>query len=350
VRWVALLVIGLWVAPGAMSGAFLPAWAASTGGPMPDVINLTIGLTSSSASANSFLFHTVLEEKPQFFHQAGLSINSVSVQMGQTVQLVESGNPPVLETGQTLVAVGYEHGATDIKIFAGVLQKSPYELVVRKGISQFTQIKTLGVPSVASASSQNCQAILRSAHMQVNRDYSLVLLGSSGARVVAVQAGKVDGSCEVLPYPELYHDKYGMTVLAKASTYLPYFASGAWVYNMKWARDPVHHAALVRFAEAILLASQWVMDPANKSEIVALVVKTFNLPEKYAQLVYAEEVGNQMMTPDAYVPKQAALGNVQDSVNAGLVKKPLDPSQYYDWSIVQEAAKVVGVTIRQAEF
>jgi len=327
-------------------GTGLPG--AGGGEPLPRVISLTVGSTTNSASAISFVYHTVLKEVPQFYQQVGLSVDGISVQMGQAVQLVASASPPVLEgSGQTSVAVGYLRGVTNVKIFAGSLQKPAYELVVRPGISQFTQIKTLGVPSVDSASSQVCQAILRAARMQVDKDYALVLLGTSGARVAAVQAGRVDGSCELLPFPELYHDKNGLLILAKASTYLPEYAAGAWIYNTKWAQDPVHHGAVVRMAEAILLASRWAMDPAHKSQVVALVAKTLNVPQEYAELFYSQEIGHQLMTPDGYIPKLAALGNARDMVNMGLVKTPPDPSQYYDWSILQEAAKALKMEIRQ---
>lgn len=325
--------------------------AGAGGAPVPNVIHLTVGSTTNSSSAISFVYHTVLKEMPQFYQQVGLEVDGISVQMGQAVQLVASGSPPVVEgSGQTSVAVGFMHGVANVKIFAGSLQKPAYELVARPGIGQLTQIKTLGVPSVESASSQVCQAILRSAHMEVNKDYSLVLLGTSGARVAAVQAGKVDGSCELLPFPELYRDRNGLVILAKASTYLPEYAAGAWIYNTQWARDPVHHAALVRLAEAILLASRWAMDSAHKSPVVALVAKTLNVPAEYAELFYAAEIGQQLMTPDGYIPMRAALGNAADMVNMGLVKTPPDPSKYYDWSILQEAAKALAMPIRRPEY
>jgi hypothetical protein len=327
------------------------AGVAQGGQAVPDVIPLTVGSTSAGASPTSFVERAVMKALPQLYQRVGLTINSVSIPLGQAVQLVESASPPVAEgLGPTSVAFGHMHGATNVKIFAGMMQKSPYELVVRHGITKLTQIKTLGVPSVASASSQNCQTILRSASMQANRDYALVLLGNSAARITAVQTGKVDGSCEPVPYPEYYRDTYGMTILAKASAHVPYYATGAWIYNAKWAQDPVHRAALLRLVQVILLAHRWTMDPVHKNEVEALAAKAFNLPAPYAQLYYAEVVGQELLTPDGYIPKQAALGNQQDHVNMGTTGTPPDLSQYYDWSILQEAAKVLGIPIRQPEY
>lgn len=326
--------------------------AASSKPSFPKVMDLTVGSTSSSTSAISFLFHTIMSQKPEFYQKAGLNVKVVSVQMGQASALVQTQNPPVLEgSGQVTVAQGYTQGAKDVKIFMGELQKPAYFLVSGKNITKATQIKTIGIPSVYSASAINCEDIMKKvANYTKNNQYKMVLVGTSGARVAAVQAGKVDASCELLPYPQEYQDKYGLHILASAASALPYFGSGVWVYNTKWAQDPTHHEALVRLSEAALLADKWAFDPANKSAVISLVEKTFKIPAKYAQIFYTNEIGNQLYTPDGYIPKQAAQGDSQSMVQVGLAKTAPNPSQYYNWSILQEAAKRLGMTIRKPTY
>jgi hypothetical protein len=338
---------------GATTGSSAPAsTGASSAGAFPKVMSLDLGSTSSTASAISFLYETILRQIPMFFQQAGLKVSGPTVPSGQVVQLVQSGSLPVAEgSGLDQVLSGQEHGITNVKIFAGEMQKPAYDMVVRKGITSLTQIKTLGVPAVTSASAVGCEAILRSVHEVVNQNYSLVLLGTSGSRVAAVQAGKVDGSCELLPYPQLYHDKYGMTILAQVPKYLPDFAIGAWIFNDQWAQQPANHEALVRLSEAILLAGKWVMDPANASQVASLVAKTFNVPQVYGQDFYQQFVKGQMMTPDGYVPEAAAQGVVSSMQRLGLLKGTAPSlSSAYDWSFLQEAAKRLGMQIRQPTY
>lgn len=325
----------------------------STASTAPKVINLTMGSTSQgSTSAISFLFWTVLQQMPQFYKQVGLNVTVTSVQMGEASQLVQSGSSPVLEgSGQITVAQGYTKGATDVKAFLGELQKPAYLMVTGKGITNVSQITTLGVPSTDSASAMNCEAILsKDANFTVNDQYKLVLLGTSGARVAAVQAGKVSASCEMVPYPQEYQAKYGMKILASAASVLPYFGAGVYVYNTKWAQNPTNHEALVRLAEAYLLADKWAFDPANKSQVEALVAKTFNVAAQYAQVFYNAEIGQQLQTPDGYIPIEAANGDSQAMVQVGLAKTAPNPSQYYDWSILQTAAKNLGMTIRTPSY
>jgi ABC-type nitrate/sulfonate/bicarbonate transport system substrate-binding protein len=344
-RWLAVTLMAAM-----LSALGVQSQVAGAAGAPPSVVQLTVGSASSTSPAG-FVTSLVMQEIPGLYQRVGLSITIITIPLGQAVQLVQSGNPPVaMGPGQSNVASGYLHGATDVRIFAGIMQKSLYELVARRGITKMIEIKTLGVPSVASAASQNCQTILRSAGMQANRDYALVLLGNSAARVAALQAGKVDGSCEPLPYPEYYRDKYGMAVLAKTSAYLPYYATGAWVYSTKWAQDPAHRAALVRLAQAILLAHRWTVDPAHKSQVVMMAAKAFNVTEPYADLYYRELVDGEVLTPDGYVPERAAQSNEQDYANMGITVTPPSLSRYYDWSILQEAAAGLGIRIRRPEY
>ncbi len=344
-------LITVFLAIGALWATGFPPKMASGGSAAPEMIELTIGDTSASPTPTGFVPSLAMPEIPNLYRRVGLNVKTISIPLGQAVQLVASGNPPVATgTGPSYVVFGYVHGATNVRFFAGEMQKPPYELVVRKGITELNQIKTLGVSTVGSTSSQSCQTMLRLAHMQANRDYDLVLLGTASARIAAVQAGKVDGTCEPVPYPEYYHDTYGMTVLAKTSDVLPYYATGGWIYNARWAQDPVHRAALVRLTEAILLAIRWTMDPSNKSRVEALAATAFRVPDRYAELYYAELVGRQLLTPDGYIPKQAAESNARDYPNMGLTGPAPRFSQYYDWSILKEAARTLGFSIRQPEY
>jgi ABC-type nitrate/sulfonate/bicarbonate transport system substrate-binding protein len=323
------------------------------GSAQPKTLNVTVGYTSITPSAISFTSHPILSEMPEFFQRAGVSIAPINAQMGQAVQMMMAGNPPVVEgTGLGTVASGFLQGATDVRIFLAETQKSPYDLILRPGISKLSEIKTLGVPGMTSASAQTCQQLLRRANLRVNKDYRMVLLGTSGARVAAVQAGKVDGSCESVPFPALYHEQYGLTVFPVGRGGIPYFAAGAWAYSTKWAAaDPEHREALVRIAEAVLMATRWAYDPANKEKIIAMVQRTMDVPRSAAELFYNVEIGQQVLSPDCYIPKAAALGVLQAMVDIGDMNEiPKNLGQYFDWSILRTAAQRLKIKVRSPEY
>lgn len=318
----------------------------------PKVLTVAVGYTSVTPSAISFTSHPVLSEMPDFFAKAGVSINAINAQMGQAVQMMMASNPPIVEgTGLGTVASGWLQGATDVKIFLAETQKSPYELILRPGISKLSDIKTLGVPGMTSASAQTCQQLLRTSNFQVNKDYRMVLLGTSGARVAAVQAGKVDGSCESVPFPQLYKEKYGLTVYPVGKGGIPFFAAGAWGYSTKWGADPEHRETLVRIAEAVLMATRWSYDPANKEKIIAMVQKSFDVPRASAELFYNAEIGQQILSPDCYMPRQSAVGVLQAMVDIDAMKEiPKNVGQYFDWSILRTAAQRLKIKIRAPEY
>lgn len=331
-------------------GALVPGRASPAD--QPQTLTLAVAATSTSPSAISFILHPVLDSMPDFFQKVGLHVDLSAIQMGNAVALTQTGNPPVIEgTGFASIAAGYQQGTTDVKFFLGELQKSPYELVVRKGITKMSQIKTLGVPSLDSASSQACQQMLSANHVIANKDYTMVLIGTSGSRVAAVQAGKVDGSCELVPYPELYHDQYGLTILQGVQgKALPWFAAGGWGYNKKWAEDPEHHEAVVRLAEADLLAIRWLYAPANKPKVLDMIAKRMDVPPKYAEILYDRLVGEQAYTPDGYIPRPAADTDAHIMVDIGLLKSYPAIAQYFDWSILETAAQRLKMHIRKPEY
>lgn len=335
------------------AGALALGSAATRVRAQAQVLDVAVGHTATTPSALNMIPDPVLKNMPAFYQRAGVNVNSISAQMGEAVQMMMASNPPIVEgTGLGTVAAGYEQGATDVKIFIGECQRSPYELVTRKGLTRMQEIKTIGVPGITSASSQTCQEMLKNgAGLSAGKDYQLVLLGVSGARVAAVAAGKVDGSCELTPFPSVYHEQYGLNIL-KSNAGLPWFAAGAWAYSTRWAAaDPSHREILVRIATAVLAATRWAYNPANKPKLLDMMASGMNVPASAAEDLYHVEIDEQAQSPDGYVPKIACTGVFEAMVTIGAMKSiPTDYGQYFDWSILQTAAQRLGVKIRKPEY
>ena len=325
-----------------------------SGADQPKPISVTIGYTSTVPSAITWTSHPVLLSRPEFFEKAGIAVSPLSIQMGDAVQMMMGGNPPIVEgTGLGTVASGFAAGATDVRIFLAETQRSPYALVMKKGMTKPAELKTLGVPGMTSASAQTCQQLLRDDYnLQVNRDYRMVLVGTAGARVAAVAAGTIDGSCETIPNPQLYHDQYGLTLVPIPHGGVPSFAAGAWAYSTKWAAaDPEHREILVRIAEAVLMATRWSYDPRNKQQVIASAMESMQVPRGAAEAFYNAQIGEQILSPDAYIPKASALGVLQAMVDIQAIPAiPKDIGQYFDWSILQTAADRLKIKIRKPEY
>jgi ABC-type nitrate/sulfonate/bicarbonate transport system substrate-binding protein len=319
-------------------------------------LTVTVGFSNQGPGAQDFIENPILKAMPEFYARAGVTIDAEPVSIATLVPLVQDDNPGVAEgTGLgTVAVVGAKGPRRDVRIFIGELQSSPFELVVRQGVTTLAQVKNVGVASMDSASAQICQAILNNAHFQEDRDYHLTIVGLTGKRIEAVQSASVDGTCEAMPYPEQYGEKYGLKVLASLASpggrLLP-FVAGAWVYNTQWGRDPQHREALVRIAEAYLLALRWTYDPANKDKVVGMIEQSFSVSPDVASAFYERLITQHMLSPDGYLPKAALEGVARVMAGTGTLKTTAgEMSRYFDWSILQTASKRLGLAMRTPEY
>lgn len=328
--------------------------AASVAADVP--VSAPVGFSNSGPGAQDFIENPILAAMPELYARAGVSIDARNVSIAQLVPLVQNDDPPVAEgTGLgTVAVVGAKSPSKDVRIFIGELQASPFELVVRNGVARLADVKTVGVASLDSASAQICQAILNDAHFVENRDYRLVVVGLTGARIKAVQSGSVDATCEAMPFPEQYKEKYGLRILGGLSGprggLLP-FVAGAWVYNVQWAKDPAHREALVRIAQAYLLGLQWTFDPANKDRVTGMIERSFSVSHEVALAFYDRLVNEKMLSPDGYLPMATLEGVARVMGSTGTLQTtPTELTQYFDWTVLETAARRLGMTMRKPEY
>lgn len=330
--------------------------ATALAAPADAPISAPVGFSNPGPGAQDFVENPIFKAMPEFYTRAGVAIEGRNVSIAQLVPLVQSGDPPIAEgTGLgTVAVVGANSPSKDVRIFIGELQASPFELVVRDGVTNLAGVKTVGVASLDSASAQICQAILNNAGFVEHRDYQLQVVGLTGSRIKSVQSGSVDGTCEAMPFPEQYHEQFGMRVLggmtASGGGVLP-FVAGAWVYNVRWAQDPAHREALVRIAEAYLLGLRWTFDPANADHVTAMIEQSFSVSHAVALGFYRSLITDKMLSPDGYLPKSTLEGVARVMAGTGTLQTtPAALEQYFDWSILQTAARRIGMTIRKPEY
>jgi ABC-type nitrate/sulfonate/bicarbonate transport system substrate-binding protein len=126
-------------------------------------------------------------------------------------------------------------------------------------------------------------------------DYKVERLGGTPARVQALMEGRIAGTMISSP-SELLPESKGYTRLGDTTaTFGPYQASVG-VARRSWAAT--HGGELVAFIRAYAAAMDWLMDPANKDEAIAIYAK--HLPKapagtapKAYDTMFAEKEGFQ---------------------------------------------------------
>jgi len=174
-------------------------------------------------------------------------------------------------------------------------------------------------------------------------DYTVEPVGGSAGRLKAVLSDKKYAGV-VLNVPwSILAAQGGLKSLGRTVDLLgPYQASGAFVMR-PWAQ--ANGPLLERYLAAYVEAVRWVMDPANRSEGVALLVQRLKLAPAVAEQSY------DLMREPKFGLATDARFDVEGFRNLLAIRaemegqwggKPPAPGKYYDMSYYERALKSVG--------
>jgi ABC-type nitrate/sulfonate/bicarbonate transport system substrate-binding protein len=196
----------------------------------------------------------------------------------QDIALAAFDNVVAYQEGQGEVALPI---TPDFFAFMG-FTRGTLRLVVSPGITGYDGLrgKTLGVDSAATGYSLVLRKLLQSGGLNEG-DYRLESIGATGARAQALMENKFSGTILTTPL-EIAPEARGYRRLANAVDVLGPYQTIVGIARRGWANT--HRAALVGFIRASSDAIDWVLDPQNRAEAVAIYRKHLpNLPEDAAQ-------------------------------------------------------------------
>jgi NitT/TauT family transport system substrate-binding protein len=174
------------------------------------------------------------------------------------------------------------------------------DFMVRSEINSMQDLrgKLLAVDAPNTAYALAAKKILKLNGLIENRDYSVKLAGGTGPRAAAMVA-------DVQLAAGMINPPFSFTVLDKGLKSLgsqfdllgPYQATGAYVMR-PWAAQ--HADALTRYLAAYIEGQRYVLNPANRVEMVALLMDRFKLSQQVADGTYVALVKpGSGLAPDA---------------------------------------------------
>jgi sulfonate transport system substrate-binding protein len=99
-----------------------------------------------------------------------------------------------------------------------------------------------------------------------------------------------------------------------------------------------NRAALTDYYEDYLRGLDWFLDPKNRAQAIDIVAKFTKVPAaQYAGWLF--DKGDYYHNPDALINEKVLKANLQLCYELGILSKPVDPGNYLDESIVQDARK-----------
>jgi ABC-type nitrate/sulfonate/bicarbonate transport system substrate-binding protein len=113
--------------------------------------------------------------------------------------------------------------------------------------------------------------------------------------------------------------KRNFKVLAQAQDYVKQYARGLAATRRQWA--DANEDLVVRFTRAMIRASDWVQDPANKQEAIELLLAETKNNKRRAETMYQQALSPTMgITPRSCIDYEGVRQVLQLRESAGLMK------------------------------
>ncbi len=254
-----------------------------------------------------------------FFKAEGFDGKPVVFQNApQSAQMLITGQVQ-LGTGQIdPFLLAFRSGARDIAVIAAPADRPDWFLNVRPEIRSVADLKG---KFVATAALQVGESWLTAKWLDEqglkSQDFSLLVVGTSALKFAALQRGSVAAAIMFQPlaleaqlagFPTIYRFLEG-----------PRFPPVLYVVNRKWAAENERGKRLSR---AILAAHKWLLDPANRSEAIAILQKYTKREMSVMEEVYDLFIAkDRLYTADAAVDPAGVDAEIATMIEKGVLPR-----------------------------
>jgi ABC-type nitrate/sulfonate/bicarbonate transport system substrate-binding protein len=217
---------------------------------------------------------------------------------------------------------------------------SQNELVAQAEIKSISDLrgKTLIVDAPNTAYALQMKKILSASGLVAGRDYEIKPFGATPQRLIAMREHKEFAGSMLGPPSSIVAKREGFVSLGSVQELIgPYQAAGFFTQR-QWAKE--HRDTLIPFLAACIEAQRWLLAPANKQQVIDMLIKELHLTPEVAAETYA----SSMTRPGGY-EKDAGLDvkgfknvlKLRADVEGQWGGHPPAPDKYYDSSYYDAA-------------
>jgi ABC-type nitrate/sulfonate/bicarbonate transport system substrate-binding protein len=294
---------------------------------------VAFGITSKTAFS---LAHYVATEK-KYYEAENLKVGEIVVgaAVGVLLQLAAGSlNIAQAATDQTLRAI--LRGAP-IRIVAGAASNAPFRVVAARTIKDWSDLrrKTISVGGLTDVTLYFLRVMARKNGL-ADQDYDLLYGGGTPNRFAQLASGAV--AAAILTNPVDFSAlEQGYVDLGSVPQYLPNWAQNNILTDTRWA--PQHRATLVRFLRAQIKATKYIYEPANRDQIIDILVKYTRTTPQVAAATYDLYIEQHVIAREAALFEDGIKANFDALIAKGdlLEAPPLDG--FIDGSFLAEAMK-----------
>jgi len=303
----------------------------------------TVRFVQSGRTASSWpLF--VGEEK-KFFQKHGIYLEEIIIRGGtNTARAVLSNTIPIGRINPDYVIDAMEKGAK-VKIISGAMEKIPYDVVARSEIKSGADLKgkTVGVDSLTGGTTLMLREVFEKAYKLSDKDYKLLVVGTSPDRYAALKGGSVHVTFMGPPF-NLRARREGFTKLTTFHEHLGPIQFVVQFGNEDYIKS--NRSDVIAFIKGMAEATRWLYDAKNKEEALAIYIKILKSTREAAEADYRFMIEEFKPFPvDGAVNKQAIEKTFDLRIKAGKYEGKKAPSyvSYVDTSLVEEAKRQLGL-------
>jgi ABC-type nitrate/sulfonate/bicarbonate transport system substrate-binding protein len=178
-----------------------------------------------------------------------------------------------------------ELAGIDVVIVSGG-EGSQNELIAQPEIKSIKELhgKTLLVDAVNTAYALQLKKILLLNGMQSGRDYEMKAYGATPLRLEALLKHKEFAGSMLGGPAALSAKSSGLVSLGSISDFLGAYQAGGHFGRRTWAVE--HRESLVRYLAAYIESQRWMMDPANKKQVIKIMIDEYKLAPDIATATY----------------------------------------------------------------
>jgi ABC-type nitrate/sulfonate/bicarbonate transport system substrate-binding protein len=322
-------------------GVLVGSWAASSG-----LRAQTLQPISVIVFPGGFNWPIWVAQKKGYFAQNGIEVKLTNTpnSVFQLTGLIEGRFDIAMTAIDNVVAYMEGQGEADVKrqpdIFAFMGGDNGFlSLVTVPEVKTYADLKgrTLSVDALTTGYAFVLLDLLDRGGLQ-RSEFEVVRAGGVLQRWDSLKEKKQSGTMLITPF-DIIAQSIGFNVLQRAIDVYGHYQGLVGATRRDWAQS--NTKALEGFIGAYVKALDWLSDPANKDEAIAVLRGHLQqMSPELAAKTYAVLAPPQGFTPKAKIDMEGVKKVLELRSRYGEPKKPLsDPMKYYDGSYYANAAK-----------
>ncbi len=231
-----------------------------------------------------------------------------------------------------------DSAGVDVVIVMGA-ESSENEIIAQPGTKSIADLRgqTLLVDATNTAYALELKKVLLLNGLHLDKEYQLKPVGSTPFRLQAMRENHEYAAAVMNPPYSIIAKQGGMVSLGSMRKLLGADLDRGTFALRTWAAG--NSDLLVRYLAAYVEGQRWLMAPANRQQVIELVMKELNLPEATAGDWYAAMVQNGGYAKDAALDLDGFKKTLQlrAEIEAGGNGKAPAAERYYDLSYYRAA-------------